>query len=1238
MIKIISLNCRGLNNVLKRRLYFKLFNSYDIICLQETYITKDTINLWKKEWTGYFLAEAGTKNSQGLIILCRKSFNFQLINEIRIDKRCIGIQISVDEIIFTVFNIYIPSCKSERSPYFKNLLKEIPQHNKENSIILCGDFNCVLDNKRDIISGKPHAKKEVDIFNEFKTNLNLIDTWGEMHLQNREFTWSKFTPFIARRLDYIFVSQDLISNTHSARHIHFTSTDHKAVNIQIKPDDFVRGPSRWQFNTSLLEEEEFIDLMSKAIQMRQEKINTQEGDNLDKRGKWDLIKVGIREDSIKYSRNKAIRSKNSFDLEDEIKTLESDLALNPNNQEKVKELRNSLLKKEVEEMSKIRGAMKRAKTNWIENGEKNTKYFLGLEKRTQSNNIIKAIKTTDGELTKNPEKVLNNLKLFYKSLYEEKGTDNNEAHKEKFIEGLNIPKLSKEQVNVCDKDITIDELHTALLQLNEESSPGTDGITPSFYITFWHVLQKPFLECILESIEKGELSISQRRGIITLLHKGKELPKHDPNSYRPITVTNCDYKILSKLLAMRLQGVLKSIIHENQAGFIKGRSISSQIRLIDDIIKYANDEKIEGLIVSLDFFKAFDSLSKNLIIFALDCFNFGDAFKQYISTLIGNSESAIKNGGWISGWFKTEKGVRQGCCASPLLFILTLELLAIKLRENDQVRSILIDKTETHKDSKNVSFADDMTLCLKDRNSLRIALDIIDDFSLISSLYLNRKKCNALCVGGLEIGNQGAHEGINLVGKGGKVKILGVYFSAAQEASLIADNWENIIAAMKDAIAKWSRRDLSLYGKIIVAKTFLLSKLSYILQSLSIPQAILSEIDTLIFKFLWKKKQTNTKAYEKVKRKILCLETKKGGLNMIRVQDQQTVFLIKWIEKRLAVQHTRNCGFFLMEHFFSKLGGIKYTSTANVSSREFQGLDLIPSQFWKNSLTVYLDTKKKIINDQKMLTPNDGIFNNTFIRFKEKTLFIQRWIERGLSKIRHIISDSGKIKPIEEIKLIVGNYGGLLFDYYAVFNGIKNSTLTLNTNSTGLTTERQSIITTPNNKTLRQILLETDSIRICGKEFWLRKYNIDITPYFELAVEATKETRLRLLHFKILHNIYPTNILLNKMKIKDTDKCEKCGERDVVEHTFFKCKGLSEFWKDVASTIEKKTQIKIVPTETLALFGVIKTDMNVNKKVLNTINHIILIAKMCISKAKYGKVKHVQTNFDRELELREKYL
>ena len=147
-------------------------------------------------------------------------------------------------------------------------------------------------------------------------------------------------------------------------------------------------------------------------------------------------------------------------------------------------------------------------------------------------------------------------------------------------------------------------------------------------------------------------------------------------------------------------------------------------------------QNLTGILTSLDFRKAFDSLEWPFIMKTLDCFNFVCDIKRWVNTFYSNIESTVINNGFRTNWFKPSKGVRQGCPLSPYLFILSSEILSNKIRQDPNIKGIKIYENEI----KLSQFADDTTLFNADLASLERALKIIDDFGRIAGLSLNVKK------------------------------------------------------------------------------------------------------------------------------------------------------------------------------------------------------------------------------------------------------------------------------------------------------------------------------------------------------------------------------------------------------------------------------------------------------------------------------------------------------------------
>ena len=129
-------------------------------------------------------------------------------------------------------------------------------------------------------------------------------------------------------------------------------------------------------------------------------------------------------------------------------------------------------------------------------------------------------------------------------------------------------------------------------------------------------------------------SLSPLKRVIILIHTGKELDRNDLGNYRPVTLTNTDYKIFTKALALRLQSVIRTKLSEDQIGFLKGRNIASHLRLFDDLGTFLNQKNKLGALVALDFSEAFDTLSKKSIEEALDIFNFGPNFIGMVKSVM----------------------------------------------------------------------------------------------------------------------------------------------------------------------------------------------------------------------------------------------------------------------------------------------------------------------------------------------------------------------------------------------------------------------------------------------------------------------------------------------------------------------------------------------------------------------------------------------------------------------------
>ena len=189
--------------------------------------------------------------------------------------------------------------------------------------------------------------------------------------------------------------------------------------------------------------------------------------------------------------------------------------------------------------------------------------------------------------------------------------------------------------------------------------PGNNGLTKEFYEYFWNVVKDPLMNYIKETRTNKKLSISQRQAVIKLIEK-KDRDKRYIKNWRPVSLLNVDYKIMSKALATRLKETLPNLISCQQTVYVKNRFIGEGGRLTSDILEISNVLNLRGYIVTVDIEKAFDSLSHSFLLACLKKFGFSHDFIRWVTILLESQESCIINAGITTSYFSLEKGARQG--------------------------------------------------------------------------------------------------------------------------------------------------------------------------------------------------------------------------------------------------------------------------------------------------------------------------------------------------------------------------------------------------------------------------------------------------------------------------------------------------------------------------------------------------------------------------------------------------
>ena len=1127
------------------------------------------------------------------------------------DGRYLILETTIQDVPFLLINIYAPNTTTKQSLFFQTLSELIYDEGYNDSdykIILGEDWNVTMDPDLDCSGGNPVLKDSVKYVEDIMLNYDLVDIWRIRNPNSKKFSWRQKSPIIQRRLDYWLISDLLQDDVPKVDIVTAIRTDHHAIILEIDSlNDQQRGPSFWKLNNSLLDDAFFVERLRENFPKWIDEINFCD----DSRIKWDWMKYKIRGESISYSKMKAKERRNRIQtIENRLKTCEEKIAESPT-QENLANLESVKTEYEQQYDYILRGSIIRSRATWFEQGERNNKYFLNLENRNKKKSCIRKLIRANGQETTVPDTIMTEIHSFYSELYDEKSGIQTDYSICPFLEDtLSSPKLTDSMHETCEGQLTYSECFKVLPTFSNNKTPGNDGLTIEFYKFFWSEIGTFLVDSLNYAYFHGELSHSQKQAVITLIEK-KDKDRRWIKNWRPISLVNIDVKIGSKAIAKRLENVLPHIIHYDQNAFVKGRTIFDATRTITDMLEFTKMRDYQGIMTAIDFEKAFDSLNWNILHKSLEFFGFGESFLGWIKTFYKNISSCVINNGFSTPSFNVKRGVRQGDPLSPSLFIIVLELLALSIRNNDQIKGIEVDGSEI----KLVIFADDMTSFVRDKFSHRTLFDAIDLFSTYSGLNVNHDKTEILLLGKMEVNS--SELGVNEISK--VIKILGVHFTL-NHALFYKLNFESIEKSLRGLLKSWSWRGLTLLGKIQVIKSFAIPKILYRAVLISNKKEFIKKINTLLYSFVWKGK-------DKVKRTAFINPIDKGGLKMPNIESMISAQRLICIKRYLSIDPA---GWkFFLDFYLKKVGG-KFLFHCNFN---YTKLPVTLPEFYKECIVAWTLLNEDNPSSSSEIA-NQVIWNNQFICIESKSVYNNRLIDLGIVKIGDLYDTWGGFKPNKEplYSTLSPVEHFLLFSLFNAFpeewrkilktnkNSISSKTHDLIQNDFKLRIEGKKV----NFQNLKsKSLYDSFVSKISSIPTAQKKYNevfsthtsqLDWEKIYLLPFRTTLDTKLREFQYKILNRILYTNKMLFKFKKVDSPLCDFCEkELETIEHLFFHCTKVSMFWNDLKSVIDS-FNITIKFDIMNVLFGILDTD---NISIL--VNYIILESKYYIYRCKLNK-------------------
>ena len=1164
-VMVTSLNVRGLNEEVKLRhlvnyCYSKSSRDLDgVFLFQETYLTQP--NKIPFLWRGNYFLTPGTGNSCGCLTLLSSHINIIGSRELGNRGHVLVCQKTGDQkATYIIANIYAPCPNSQaKLEFFEQVFNVVGDLELEfdcYNTLIGGDFNlnfCIGETKnRNYSSQEDRLAKMVK---QLMTTSNLSDIWRD----NSEFTWRRPNTDIFSTIDRIMYAKEKFVLDASKCDWAVTFSDHAAVEAEfsLKNVEVTNKSKITRLDPSLLCSKEGKDLIEASFV----ELFRNACPNWDPHLKLEYAKMCIRTVAEKAQ---ADRKKKEISTEEELGE-ELNLAMRSLQDQNLREEQIDELIEHIEELRNKKSVLVEEKgrrlaeklgTKWYNEGEKSTKYFLRLLNRSNPDKFTSINKESGEEVTGQKE-IEDTIVDFYKTLYEnyEKGHLRDIDISDDFFKNLQ-PVTGDDEEEVVNQ-IGLEELGRTLAGC-KDSAPGPDGIPYSFYKALWRWVGPLILDAWNYTISTGKLCPSHKVSFLKLLPKPGKDPKKLTN-WRPITLSNCDHKLITKTYSNRMSIAVAPKIKERQTAYLKGRLINDNVRALLGSINITNlEDRVDGLLVSLDAKKAFDSVEHSYIEKILSKFGlkkFVPIFKILYSEL---RSDIIVNGRIVEG-YNILRGVKQGDALSCILFIMCMEPLLRNIEENQLIEA-LSSETLVSTLPKTYAYADDVNVIAK--NSPNGLQEIFNEYGRLTEasglelnadktelMHLKKRLNNDVTELNFDVNYQGVTYRLVTCEQ---VKINGIVFQQNYRRMRDA-NVSNAVKRMDKILKTWSARGLTTLGKILIAKTFAISQIIYMMQSFHLDADNFKMINKVIYKFIWNRHYLAAKAPERIRREYTNTPITHGGLGMLDVSELDKGLKLKAIARLFSSEHPflkliRNRIDF-SDFFFPKCSqDIDNVSSEGVRLLKIARQDLLDQDSLKQNRKFIAALKNVKLSNLLSQAGKNSIayFNLRRQRLKkveditvEQLNSISRFAEKRL------------IGPLKEVIRLPGDRDFIRTGEVEISMFIRGKAVDLRK----LTSKEIRLsITTP--------------IPICNPKIGLILTPIECISWGNILRKLTS-TRHKNVILRVFHGEVYTKAKLNRFGLTDSNECPRCGQPEDLEHKFVTCDYVKRIW-DAVFTLTRK--------------------------------------------------------------------
>ncbi|KAJ8018214.1 hypothetical protein HOLleu_43920 [Holothuria leucospilota] len=651
--------------------------------------------------------------------------------------------------------------------------------------------------------------------------------------------------------------------------------------ITLKPVEGEVRKGYWKYNVSLNNDEDFCNDLRFHYQLWK----TLKPGFPSLSEWWEEVKNRVKKLAIKHSKRRANEKK-----------------------EWLKHLQTRCRASQLEDVYSVisaeaEGAFIRSRANYLDLGERPSSFFFRLESRRGNKKVIRSIRGPNGDIYDRKDDICKVFHEYYSSLFsKDKNTDS--IAQNDFIKNLNVS-IHTHHKEELDLPFSIDEVFSALKTTSKNKAPGIDGLPYEFFHNFFDLIGTDLLEVYNDVFERGCLTSSQQVAVISLIAKKGDILS--TKNWRPISLLNADYKILSKVLQTRLAKVMPGIVNVFQTCAVPGRTIHNNLILIRDIIDYTQLKNTGCCLLSVDQEKAFDKVDWSFLFKVLCKLGFGGNFVKWISILYTDIKSRLLINGELSDPICISRGVRQGCPLSPLLYVLFIEPVARYIDNCNDIEGFHLPSGTARK-VKFIQYADDATCITSNATGASV------NFDKTQGLKLGRLASEPIP--------------LDIAWSTTRIKVTGIMFGSKDA---ILENWSEKVKKATRRANFWKSGNLSLFGKTVVVNSLLYPLFYFIAPVFPIPESVIKEVNKIVFAFIWGEKNGEKKP-DLVNRKVMVLPKDEGGMGLDSLKDKMDVLLAKPLFTMLDSSDVTPTHLMFARYFTAKVLRVHY------------------SQLWSNSM------------------------------------------------------------------------------------------------------------------------------------------------------------------------------------------------------------------------------------------------------------------------------------------------